>query len=192
MKIVCLGDSITFGYGVPHGKSWPALAQAETGWTIVNAGICGDTTGGMLARLTQDALMEKPDVLMLLGGTNDLMAGCGAGAIQANVMAILQQAKHRGVRPMLGTLPPFLPEHMPAQWRPVYRLAAPESAYAAYQGWLPVFAEGFDAALVDFYAVLCNAPEEDARSLLADGVHPNAHGHRLMANCFLAAARRLV
>lgn len=54
MKIVCLGDSLTYGYGVPRKDGWVSLAAQATGHTLVNKGVSGDTTGGMLARFARD------------------------------------------------------------------------------------------------------------------------------------------
>lgn len=51
MKLICIGDSLTFGYGVRPSQRWTRLCAQETGWEIVNKGISGDTTGGMLVRL---------------------------------------------------------------------------------------------------------------------------------------------
>ena len=51
MKLICIGDSLTFGYGVRPFQRWTRLCAQETGWEIVNEGISGDTTGGMLVRL---------------------------------------------------------------------------------------------------------------------------------------------
>ena len=50
MKLICIGDSLTFGYGVRPSQRWTRLCAQETGWEIVNEGISGDTTGGMLVR----------------------------------------------------------------------------------------------------------------------------------------------
>ena len=47
-KLICLGDSLTFGLRVPQSQTWPRLVQ-ETGVEVIHLGICGDTTGGMLA-----------------------------------------------------------------------------------------------------------------------------------------------
>ena len=51
MKLIRIGDSLTFGYGVHLSQRWTRLCAQETGWELVNEGINGDTTGGMLARM---------------------------------------------------------------------------------------------------------------------------------------------
>ena len=93
MKLICIGDSLTFGYGVRTFQRWTRLCAQETGWEIVNEGISGDTTGGMLVRLRalladRDICVQRPLVL-LMGGANDIFFsgtdswssiahGCGA------------------------------------------------------------------------------------------------------------------
>ena len=80
MKLICLGDSLTFGYGVRASQRWTHLCAQHTGWKIVNEGVSGDTTGGMLARLAARVLPElrsgSADELfqriLLMGGTNDV------------------------------------------------------------------------------------------------------------------------
>lgn len=54
--ILALGDSLTAGYGLPTTDSYPSQLEAklrEKGYTykIVNAGISGDTTAGLLSRV---------------------------------------------------------------------------------------------------------------------------------------------
>ena len=82
MKLIRIGDSLTFGYGVHLSQRWTQLCAQETGWELVNEGINGDTTGGMLARMQGGVLAElregglgadRPYVL-LMGGSNDVLA----------------------------------------------------------------------------------------------------------------------
>lgn len=56
MKIVCLGDSLTYGFGVSRSNSWTNIVNEETRLEIVNKGINGDTTSGMLARFNEDVV----------------------------------------------------------------------------------------------------------------------------------------
>ena len=70
MKLICIGDSLTFGYGVRPSQRWTRLCAQETGWEIVNEGISGDTTGGMLVRLrallaNRDIGAQRPLVLLM-------------------------------------------------------------------------------------------------------------------------------
>lgn len=59
-KIVCIGDSLTEGYGLDKNMAWPALLQNRLNITVVNSGISGDTTSGMLARFYPDVIQHRP------------------------------------------------------------------------------------------------------------------------------------
>ena len=73
--VVALGASNTFGKGVSRSQSYPAqlevlLRARGLNVRVINAGINGDTTGGMLARL--DSVVPKgTSVVILQPGGND-------------------------------------------------------------------------------------------------------------------------
>src|SRR5436190_8971987 len=78
-RIVVLGDSITAGYGLNPDQAYPALLQqkldaAGLPFTIVNAGVSGDTTAGGLRRLDW-TLGRGADVLIIALGGNDGLRG---------------------------------------------------------------------------------------------------------------------
>ena len=120
MKLICIGDSLTFGYGVRPSQRWTRLCAQETGWEIVNEGISGDTTGGMLVRLRallaeRDICVQRPLVL-LMGGANDIFfSGTDTGA-RANMGAMLNQLLSLGVHTMIGIPTPICAENAPPAW----------------------------------------------------------------------------
>jgi acyl-CoA thioesterase-1 len=92
--VVALGASNTFGKGVARSQAYPAQLEAllrAKGLSVhvVNAGINGDTTGGMLARL--DRVVPKgTDVVILQPGGNDRrkLAADNTPAIQSRLAAM--------------------------------------------------------------------------------------------------------
>jgi acyl-CoA thioesterase I len=74
--VVALGASNTAGKGVSPGEAYPAqleslLRARGLDVTVINAGVSGDTTGGMMARL--DSVVPKGTRLVILQpGGNDL------------------------------------------------------------------------------------------------------------------------
>jgi lysophospholipase L1-like esterase len=77
-RIVCFGDSITFGEDLPYEQSYPAvlanlLGQKHAGLdvTVINAGVGGHTAVRGLARLERDVLWYKPHVVVVAFGIND-------------------------------------------------------------------------------------------------------------------------
>lgn len=82
VRIVALGASNTEGWGLSPEHAYPvwlqALLQAKgIDATVANAGIAGDTTGGMLARL-DSAVPAGTHIVILQPGTNDERMGLGA------------------------------------------------------------------------------------------------------------------
>ena len=107
-EVVALGASNTEGKGrgatpdgVPRSQAYPAqlqamLAQQGCRVKVLNAGVAGDTTGGMLRRLPR-AIDKDTKVLVLQPGGNDARRG-EAGDRAANIAAIQQYAQARGVQ----------------------------------------------------------------------------------------------
>ena len=67
MKIICLGDSQTFSYGLYRADKWTTLLGEATGFEVINAGINADTSGGMLARLRYDVIDQQAKMLNTQG-----------------------------------------------------------------------------------------------------------------------------
>lgn len=101
-QIVCLGASNVRGLGVSSGEAFPARLEAilharGLHYSVANAGISGDTTGGMLARLDSDAPAGTRIVVLAVGG-NDRRKNVDPGQIKANFGAIHQRLRARGVK----------------------------------------------------------------------------------------------
>ena len=114
MKLICIGDSLTFGYGVRPSQRWTRLCAQETGWEIVNEGISGDTTGG----------------------ANDIFfSGTDTGA-RANMGAMLNQLLSLGVHTMIGIPTPICAENAPPAWAAVVDFRSAERQLEQYCAWL--------------------------------------------------------
>ena len=100
VKVVALGASNTQGWGVMTSEAYPArlhalLVAGGLDADVLNAGIAGDTTGGMLARLDR-AVPEGVDLVILQPGTNDERMGLGAER-SANIDAIRSRLTARTI-----------------------------------------------------------------------------------------------
>jgi acyl-CoA thioesterase-1 len=90
--LVCLGDSLTAGYGarVPgeedKSKSYPAYLENKVTIPVINAGVSGDTTEGALARLEGDVLSENPRIVIINLGANDLGNGVLKGESPLDIL----------------------------------------------------------------------------------------------------------
>ena len=192
--LICLGDSLTFGLRVPHSQAWPRLVEQQTGATVRNLGVSGDTTGGMLARLqplldaaNRHLTPENMPALLILGGSNDVFYGGTDAAARANIGAMVHQAMAAHVIPVVGIPLPICPEDAPESWGKVTDFAASARILESYSQWLRDFCQAFGVACVDFRQDFLTAEGAVRRELFVDGLHPTAEGHRLMAQRLLVS-----
>ena len=191
-QLICLGDSLTFGYGVCPRERWLNLAAEESGWRLWNRGICGDTTGGMLVRLRELLLSpRKPGAVMIMGGANDIFYSGSSAAARANMGAMLQQLLTAGVLPLAGIPMPIVPDWHPEEWGAVVDFERADSLLSDYAGWLAEYCRVFRVPAVDFRPAFLDEAGCVRRELFLDGLHPNATGHRRMAELVVARLREL-
>jgi len=109
--IVAFGDSLTAGYGVEPGKSYPDFLQrrldaAGFKYHVVNLGVSGDTTTDGVQRLP-DVLAAKPALVILEFGGNDGLRGLPVTTTRANLTQMIQILQKAHVQILLAgmTLP---------------------------------------------------------------------------------------
>src|SRR5450432_3309002 len=162
--IACFGDSITAGFGLDPGQSFPDLLQQDLDhrgykYRVANLGVSGDTTQDGVARLPQ-LMAEKPMIVLLELGANDGLRGLPLAVTRSNLEEIIL-AIHTGGRIILAgmTLPPnYGPEYIP-KFEAVYRDLAAR----------------FKLTLIPF---LLEGVGGNAGLMQRDGLHPNAAGAR--------------
>jgi len=167
--IVALGDSITSGLGVAADEAYPALLEARLrrdGYAhrVVNAGVSGDTTAGGLRRVDW-VLRAQPEIVILALGANDGLRGQPPQTTRANLEAIVARLTAAGARVLLAgmRMPPNYGEEFTRQFEAVF----------------PAVARRANVALVPF---LLDGVAADPTLNQADGLHPNAAGHRVIAD----------
>ncbi|WP_020167080.1 MULTISPECIES: GDSL-type esterase/lipase family protein [Methylotenera] len=163
--VLVLGDSLSYGTGAKEGEDYPTLLAKKTGWTIINAGVAGDTSAAGLERLPVLLTEYQPQLLIVELGGNDLLHQLPQSETEANLKAILSLAKAQNIKTILVAIPEInalravmgkLTDH------PMYALIAKETA-------TPLIKAIFSDVLSD-------------RSLKADQVHPNAAGYAEVGN----------
>jgi lysophospholipase L1-like esterase len=188
MKIVCLGDSLTYGFGVGCRETWVSLAAERTKLEFVNRGINGDTTGGMLARFRDEMAAYSPDKVFLMGGSNDIFISGSADSSKTNMSALVHQAAALGIAPLIGTPPPLDVETLRRDWADLTDALRSQEIGDEYAKWLRLFVNVFDIPLIDFRGAFESISDRERRQgLYLDGVHPTPEGHRLMADVFCRA-----
>jgi acyl-CoA thioesterase-1 len=166
--VVVLGDSLTAGYGVAPEEAWPALVAARLKregypYRVVNAGVTGDTTAGGLRRVDW-VMKNRPEVAVVALGANDGLRGLGTKEMEANLLAIVERLQAGGARVLVAGME--VPPNYGAAYTRAFREVFPDVAHRT------------GAALMGF---LLDGVAADPRLNLADGIHPNAAGHRTIA-----------
>ncbi|WP_158635192.1 GDSL-type esterase/lipase family protein [Formosa maritima] len=168
-KVLCIGDSLTEAYGINSENGWVNLLQQELHLPIVNAGISGDTTFGMLARTEKLLLAHKPSHLIILGGTNDLWFGLVAESIISNIHAISRQAKYYDAECIIG---------IPTQTFGIKEINFANQNYSkqilSFQKKLIAYCKSYEKINIDFSRGM--QPEH----FLEDKLHPNELGQKMM------------
>lgn len=164
--LLCLGDSITAGYGGVTG--YPAHLAAATGAAVVNAGRAYETSAGGAARAPALLEQHRPGLATILYGINDVQGGVDPAATVSNLRSIVRDARSRGVRPVVGLV-------MPVRGR----LARFNPSVQRLNAAILVMAGEESVAGVDLYRVFLGRDE-----LYRDDVHPNDAGSRAIAAAF--------
>src|SRR5262245_53081272 len=175
--VIFLGDSLTAGYGLPADAAFPALvaelARAKgRPLGFVNAGVSGDTTTGGLDRLGW-LLEQKPDLLVVGLGVNDVFRGQPADRIEKNLRAIVSQSKAAGARVLL------LGMRIPTNYGPEYA-----DAFAA------IYPRVARAEKIELMPFLLDGVGGHPELNLDDGIHPNREGQQRVAKSVLVYVER--
>jgi acyl-CoA thioesterase-1 len=168
-RVVVLGDSLTAGLGLSMKDAYPTLLQeriTEDGlrYTIVNAGVSGDTSAGGLSRLDW-ALDGDVRVLIVALGGNDGLRGLPIAELTSNLSAIIERAQARGITVVLTGM----------EARPEYGFDYTMGFHNVYPG----LARKYHVALVPFLlAGVAGIPALNQ----PDGIHPTPQGARIVAD----------
>lgn len=165
-KVIALGDSLTFGYGATPDTAYPTVLAQKTGWQIDNAGINGDTSAGVLARV--DKIIAQNPKLILLGiGGNDVLRRVNPSETTSNINQTLDKIKSANIPVVLIAEPYFSTSALfgSASDNPIYETIAKEKN-------VPLFAKG-DGGWSDILS---------DKSLKSDQIHANAQGYAKFAD----------
>lgn len=183
MRIVCLGDSLTYGYGVHFGENWVELIKRKFKLDIINKGVNGDTTAGMLSRSFKDVLEEKPSHAIIMAGTNDLLLGYRSSMLQDNIRLLAVEARNHGINPIIAIQPPIYEEMAREKWDSSTDYHWVNEELMAYRKWTKEHCNEFQTQYIDFYKAFKEIDKIGSLSeYYIDGLHPTSKGHRLMAD----------
>ena len=168
-----VGDSLTAGFGVTPQESYVSILESELktlGHSIQlqNAGVSGDTSAGVKRRIKW-LLRDRPDRLFLAIGANDGLRGHPIEEMKKNIFETVKVAQSQGIDVLLMGM--RLPPNYGQDYTQRFERAFHEVAERLKVPLLPFLLEGVGGV---------------PKLNLPDGIHPNAEGHRRVADHVLS------
>ena len=172
VKILAFGDSLTAGFGLSEAEAMPmqlsqALDKMGRPALVINGGVSGDTTAGGAARIDW-ALADKPQIMILALGANDMLRAIDPATTRANLETIIDKAQASGVEIVLAGM--LAPPNLGADYKNAFDALYPDLAKAHNLLFMPFLLQ--DVA-------------QQAGLNQGDGMHPNGKGVAVMVEHLL-------
>jgi len=193
LRIVAMGDSTTAGTPAfkspreapPRGSGdetsqyayW--LMKAHPDWDVINQGVNAQRSDVIASRFDEDVLAQKPRVVVIIAGVNDVYQGRPAQHVKEQLAAMYQKARAAGIRVVAGTIIP-------------YDTATPDQNARMHEvnAWIRAQADAGLVTFVDTRAAVAAPGRPDRLASSPDGLHPDAAGYRRMAEAIGPAITR--
>jgi acyl-CoA thioesterase-1 len=181
--LVCLGDSLTAGYGAVEPKkedrlkSYPAYLEDKVNMPVINKGFSGVPSAYGLSQIDSILETENPRILIIELGANDyLLWNVPVDKTHENLQAIIDRAND-GQRKIY--LVKFYTEQMTKD------LEADSETIKQYDAMFNTLASKNDVELInDIWTGVWGKPE-----YMSDEHHPNAEGYEIMADNYFNAMK---
>ncbi len=193
MKVVFLGDSLTFGYGLETEDVWTSVIDKDrSDLTVINKGITGDTTVGMLARFQGDVVANQPDIVHIMGSANDFICHANPDQVKGNFMSMAMQAKAAGITPVIGVATLPVADDVIDPWNKFGNFHEVAKKLDELDEWIYKFNEHIQVKVIDYKKELPKHYDGDIADLFIDGLHLNELGNKILAKIFLDRVDTLI
>ncbi|MDO6390112.1 SGNH/GDSL hydrolase family protein [Pontibacter sp. BT731] len=175
-KAVFMGNSITEGW-------WQQRPEFFEKHGFAGRGIGGQTTPQMLIRFTPDVINLKPEVVVILAGTNDIAGNTGPSSVKMitdNLAAMAQLAKANGIKVVLSSI-------LPVKEYPWSKDADAVGMIAQVNTWMKRYAAEQGFVYLDYFAAMADEEQGLKKEYSGDGVHPDLKGYAVMEPLVLKA-----
>lgn len=186
-QVFCIGDSITYGSGLPkeerNSECYPAQLQTLLGahYQVINYGMSGRTLMDNTERSYRDTgyidmvKIQSPDILLVMLGTNDSKQEVwDASRYRQEYIALVQELQEIASRPDIYLMIP--PKAYPYDGDTIVYGINNDIIRDEIRGIIADVSSVTGTGLIDLYAVTENHPE-----YFMDGVHPNQKGYEVLA-----------
>jgi lysophospholipase L1-like esterase len=177
-----------FYAAVAHG------GQCADSVKVYNAGVNGNTTANMLARIDKDVLSKTPELVVLMAGTNDMLhtdKSVSMEVYEKNYQELITRLQKKSTV-ILMTIPPIYAPYL-VQRKPQFKgdLHAPQARVDSANEAIRRLAAKNNCKLIDLNGILlaCGGANIDKEGLfqneanigINDGIHPTANGYKVIA-----------
>jgi acyl-CoA thioesterase-1 len=168
--LLFLGTSLTAGLGLEPEDAYPTLIQRKVDsagmrYRVVNAGVSGETSSGLLRRLDW-LLQQKLDVVVIETGANDGLRGVPVATMRANLKQIITRIRAAQPSAVIALIQMEAMPNMGRAYTDSFRAAFPSLAREEKVALMPFLLDGV-AGIRDLNQ--------------GDGIHPNEEGERIVA-----------
>ncbi len=177
--LVCFGDSITAGYGLNAGESYPDALQRDLDrlgypYKVVNEGTSGATTKDAVAKMHSIVALHPAIVVVEFGG-NDGLRGLPLDQTRRNLDSVITTIESAHIRVLLAgiTLPPNY---------------GPDYVHQFDQVFVDLAAKHRTALVPMIYKDLVHVPG----TIQPDGIHPTGKGSEILAKTLLAVLKPML
>jgi lysophospholipase L1-like esterase len=180
-RVVFFGDSIT--------DFWH-LNEYFPDRSFVNRGISGQITSEMLGRLKADVIDLRPQVVVILAGTNDLARGIPLTGIEDNLLMMADLCDTYKIKVVFASVLPVSDYHKDENKSNERTTTRPPIFIKALNEWIESFCVNRHHIYLNYHAAMVDPKGELKEDLGDDGLHPNAKGYRIMAPLALEAIQK--
>jgi acyl-CoA thioesterase I len=180
--VLAFGDSLTAGYGLDPGLGFAPQLQAMLrrhgiAARVADGGVSGDTSAAARARLgwTLDGLKEKPDLVIVELGANDMLRMVDPAETERNLDAILAELERRRIPVLLAGM--LAARNLDPAYAKRFEAIYPALARTRRVAFYPFFMDGVAAV---------------AGMTLPDGMHPNFRGVKIIITRITAPVKAAI
>jgi lysophospholipase L1-like esterase len=168
-RIVLMGDSIT--------EFWSTInPDFFIEKPYINRGISGQTSPQMLLRFRADVIALKPNIVVILAGTNDIAENTGPITLEMianNIFSMVELAKTHHIKIILCSVLPVYDYPWKTGLQPAEKIAVLNKLIEKY-------ANDNGILYLDYYSAMVNDIKGMKLTYADDGVHPNKTGYKIM------------
>lgn len=178
-RVVFMGNSITEGWS-------EFCPEFFDGKPFINRGISGQTTPQMLLRFRQDVINLKPQIVIILAGTNDIAGNTGPMTLEMimdNIISMTELAKANGIKVILSSVIPAYDY----PWSPGLN---PNFKIPSLNKMIKEYCDSNEIIYLDYFSAMTDEVNGLIKDYTYDGVHPNKVGYEIMAPLAEEAIKR--